>query len=124
MLTYEVDGRILKIIAAGTTSPEDRQAFYRDTGSDARVPERALLLIDARHADQAIDVNDLQMRAQFIAEGLGPKLGPLCAVIAPPLLAKDAAFFQAAVGQFGLRVGVFSDEQEARKWLADFARQA
>ncbi len=123
MLTYEMDGRILTIIATGTTSREERQAFYRDAGSDARVPDRALLLIDARRADPATGVHDLQLRAQLIAEGLGPKLGPLCAVIAPPRLTSDAAFFQAAVGQLGLRVGIFNDEPEARKWLSDFARQ-
>jgi hypothetical protein len=123
MLRYDIDGRILTIVAAGTTSAEDRQAFYQAAGNDERVPERALLLIDARTADEATGVHDLQLRAQYLAEGLGPKLGPLCAVIAPPKLAADATFFQAAVGPFGIRVGIFSDEPQARQWLADFAGQ-
>jgi hypothetical protein len=41
----------------------------------------------------------------------------------PPELRTDAQLFQAAVGQFGVRVNVFHDEPAARAWLNAYAGQ-
>ena len=123
MLTYSVDRSILTIVATGTTSAEDRQKFYAAIEADPRVPLRALLLIDGRRADPARDALELGERVHLIAQLLGPKMGPVCAIIAPPRLSADAGYLQAAGGQFGIRVAVFNDEPEARQWLTTFAGQ-
>ena len=123
MLTYSIEGSILTIVATGTTSPEDRQQFYAGIEADPRVPRRALLLVDGRRADPTRDVLELGDRVHLIAQLLGPKMGPVCAIIAPPRLTPDANYLRAAGGQFGIRVAVFNDEPEARRWLATFAGQ-
>jgi len=124
MLSYSVDGRILTVVATGTTPGADRRQFYAGIEADARVPLGALLLVDARRADPVEDVHELEERAHLIASLLGPKMGPVCAIIAPPRLLTDANFFQAASGQLGIRVGIFNDEPDARRWLQTFAGQS
>jgi hypothetical protein len=124
VLTYSVDGSILTVVAAGTTGDTDRQHFYQTIREDSRVPDGALLLVDATRADPAKSIHELRERAHLIALRLGRKMGPVCAVITPPRLTEDAVYFQAASGELGVRVGIFTDEAEARRWLADFARQA
>ena len=123
MLSFSIDGSILMIVGTGTTSVAERTAFYAALREDPSVPERALLLLDARRADTAKDVRELEERTHLIAHLLGPKMGPFCAVIAPPRMTVDAVFFQAAGGELGIRVAIFNDEPDARKWLEGLAGQ-
>jgi hypothetical protein len=123
MLSFSVDGQIVTIIAAGTTTTPDRRRFYEGVRVDPRVPERALLLIDARGANAAGSLDELQERAHLIVGILGSKMGSVCAIITAPHMVTDAGFFQAASGELGVRVGLFNDESQARVWLSDFAHQ-
>ena len=92
--------------------------MYAAVRADAAVPDGALLLLDQREIDVAMMRGHLVVeRLRVLFDQLGPKLGPMCALIFAPGLAEQAHVFQTEAVGFGLRVEVFSDEPSARQWL-------
>jgi hypothetical protein len=123
MYAYTIDGSILTLVVTGATTSEHRESMLSAIRQDSRVPNGALLLIDARQAASVGSTIGLQERAHTFVHLLGPKMGPLCAIIVPPDLAAEAALFQAAGGELGVRVGLFAEESQAKQWLHDFRAQ-
>jgi hypothetical protein len=117
MLSYEIDGSILTLRASGSPTPAERQSVFDAVRSDARVPKGALVLLDVRKVDVGMSEPVVTERLRVLLDHLGPKLGPVCALIVTPEIVDQAGLFQAAAVGVGLRVALFSDEQLARHWL-------
>jgi hypothetical protein len=117
MLSYEIDGPVLTLRASGTTTLSERQPVFEAVRADANVPNGALVLLDVREVDVGMGGPTVVERLRVLLDQLGPKIGPVCAMIVPPGLAEQARLFQVAGIGAGLKVGLFSDEQSAREWL-------
>ena len=121
MLTYEVEGTILKLTLRGKPSDAQRALVHAEIAADPRVPLGALVLIDITRADPFDDVGEIERRTKLLTERLGSKLGPACAVIVPPRLTEVSERFLATrTDPGGVRVALFRDEPAARQWLAAF----
>ena len=121
MLSYRIDGAILVLTAA--RGPQ-RQEVFDAVHADPRVPQGALVLIDARAAEPARSELEVRERARVLVNRLGSKVGAVCAVIVAPELALDAHLFQVFGSGLGLRVGLFPDEPTARQWLEAYLPQS
>jgi hypothetical protein len=117
-LSYEIDGPILTLRASGAPTLSERQAVFDAVRADARVPSGALVLLDVREVDVARSEFTPVEQLRALLDHLGPKLGPVCAMIVRPEIATQARIFQGAGVGVGLRVGLFSDEPSARRWLS------
>ena len=120
MYTYSVDGSILKLVATARTQPEEREHVLGKIRKDPRVPERSLLLIDAREADSIGTVTALQGLVHLFVERLGPKIGQRCAAVVPPERVGEARLFQVATGEMGIRMEIFGEVEAAKDWLLEF----
>ena len=121
MLTYEVDGTILKLTLKGTPSESQRAQVHAEIASDPRVPLGALILIDITRADPIDDIAEMDRRTRLLTNRLGSKLGPACAVVVPPRLTEiSEKFLSVRTDPGGVRVALFRDEPSARQWLATF----
>jgi hypothetical protein len=124
MLTYEVEGTILKLTLKGTPSETQRAQVHADIANDPRVPPGALLLMDITRADAIEDVAEMERRTRLLTDRLGSKLGPACAVVVPPRLTEiSEKFLSLRTDPDGLRVALFRDEPSARQWLGTFEIQ-
>lgn len=122
MLEYSVEGTVLRLVATGSQTEAERQAFYDDIERDPRVAPHSVVLLDVRRSDEPADEEDIRHRADALVTRLGERLGPACAVVVSPRLEPAANQFKDAGGQLGLTVELFRDEPEARQWLATFER--
>ena len=121
MLSYEVDGTILKLTLKGTPSEAQRALVHAEIASDPNVPLGVLVLMDITRADPIDDVAEMQRRTRLFTDRLGSKLGPACAVVVPPRLTEiSEKFMSLRTDPGGLRVALFRDEPTARQWLATF----
>lgn len=120
MLHYQISGVVLTLKPTGAVTPEARQATYAAIAADTRVPDNALVLIDAREVETPISIRDVEVRARTLVASLGPKLGRIVAVIAPPELSREAEHIQGMSPQLGVQMAVFSNETDALAWLANF----
>ena len=121
MLTYEVEGTILKLTLKGTPSEAQRALVHAEIANDPNVPLGALLLMDITRADPIEDLGEMQRRTKLLTDRLGSKLGPACAVVVPPRLTEiSEKFLSVRTDPGGLRVALFRDETAARQWLATF----
>ena len=109
----------MNLIATGRTQPEVREHVLGAIRKDPRVPERALLLIDAREAESIGTVTALQGLVHLFVERLGPKIGPRCAAVVPPERVGEARLFQVATGEMGIRMEIFGDIEAAKEWLLE-----
>jgi len=117
MLSYTIDGSLLTLNASGTPTLDEREQVFNAMRADPAVPNGAQLLIDARDVDLALADVSMAERLRVLVDLVGPKLGPVCAVIIPAGLATQFRLFQTAGRGAGLKVELFSDEQSARQWL-------
>src|SRR5690348_8666287 len=120
MLSYEVRGKVLTVVAKGSPSDFERRRLYEAIADDPRVPLGALVMLDVRRADAPEGAADIERRARMFVEGLGLKLGPPCAVIVPPRLVTELERFRTSSSVMGLRVQLFRDEPEAKQWLGSY----
>ena len=81
MLTYDVDGRVLSIVAAGTPSDDERRRLIETVEHDPRVQDASLVLLDVRRADKRGNPREVEHRTRYFIQRLGRKIGPVCAVI-------------------------------------------
>lgn len=120
MLSYEIAGSILTIRAIGAPTAEHRDAVFAAVQADGRVPNGALLLIDASELTVPLNKEAATERLRRWFEGLRPKVGRVCAVIVEIDRVVDSRFFQIAGTNLDLLVGVFTDEPSARRWLTAY----
>ena len=113
MLSYEIDGSILALRASGAPTLDERLPVFEAVRADARVPDNALLLLDVREVSAGMSEYVVVERLRVLLDQLGPKLGPVCAMIVSPEVADQARIFQTEPIGFGLRVDLFSDEHSA-----------
>ena len=117
MVSYEIDASILTFRASGTTTRDQREPVFAAVRADARVPNDAPLLLDVRQVDVGMGGPVVIERLRVLLDLLGPKLGPICAVLITPQVGEQASLFQMEAKSFGLRVKLFQDERMARLWL-------
>ena len=120
MVSYRVDGKILRLTISGEVEPHERRVMFEAIRSDPKVPDGAVLLIDARESGIAFKNTTVESRLAFLLDGLGPKFSRVCAFIEPirdPLYGKA---FQRAGERQGVHIGLFKDEAEALRWLAPY----
>ena len=120
-LSYETDGSILTLRASGTPTLKERKPVYDAVRADPAVPKGARLLLDVREIDVAMYSDHAAVeRFRVLIDQLGPKLGPVCAIIAAPWLMKQMRVMQEAASGVGLRICLFTDEPSARHWLSTY----
>jgi hypothetical protein len=120
VLSYEVDGPILTLRASGTATLEERQPVLDAVRADTGVPHGALVLLDFRLVDPGISEAIVPERLPVLLDQLGPKLGPVCAMVVTPGLAEPSRLFQLPGIGVGVRVALFNDELSAREWLSSY----
>jgi hypothetical protein len=120
MVSYEIDGSILTLRASGTTTLEEREPVFAAVRADASVPNGALVLLDVREVDAGMSKHVVIERLRVLLDQLGPKLGPVCAMIIRAEIGDQARTFQTEGVGFGLRVSLFNDELSAREWLSAY----
>ena len=124
MLTYDVDGRVLSIVAAGTPSDDERRRLIETVEHDPRVQDASLVLLDVRRADKRGNPREVEHRTRYFIQRLGRKIGPVCAVIVAAEMMHEAVHMQSAGAELGLRIALFKSETEAREWLRAYETQA
>jgi hypothetical protein len=123
LLSYEVDGSILILRASGTSTADERGSALDAVKADERVPNDALLLLDAREVDVVASKEVMVERLRMLLHHLGPKLGQSCAVLVAQRVRDQAGIFKTAAVGFGLRVELFGDEPTARRWLNAYSQR-
>lgn len=117
MLSYSVDGKVIRLTVAGDVSLSERESVFSAIRADAAIIDGFVVLVDARDAKVTFRDASIDDRTQALVDSLGPKFGGACAFIEPaddPLYGKR---FQRAGAKIGLRVGLFADEPSALRWL-------
>ena len=118
MVSYTIDDSILTLRASGeTTMLHEHEPVFETLRADGDVPAGALVMLDVREVD--VDINEYAVpeRLRILFDQLGPKLGPVCAMLVRAGRIEQARLFQTRAIAFGLLVALFSDEQPAREWL-------
>ena len=62
----------------------------------------------------------LRQRFALLRQQLGSKLGQVCAILVSEQGMVDVRLFQVVAAEDELRVGIFQDEAEARRWLSAY----
>ncbi|HEY7993178.1 MAG TPA: hypothetical protein VID24_03085 [Candidatus Eremiobacteraceae bacterium] len=91
MLSYTIDGKILRLIVSGDVSLAERRSVYDAVRDDPNVPDDCVLVVDARDASVTFRDATIDVRVHALLEGLGKKFGRTCAFIesgGDPLYAK------------------------------------
>ena len=120
MVSYRVVDGILRLTISGDVSPEERHTLFDTIRTDASVPKRIVLLVDARESTIAFKNATVSTRLTALLEGLDPRFPEVCAFIEPtrdPLYGKA---FQRAGAERGIHIGLFKEEPEALRWLAPY----
>jgi hypothetical protein len=118
MVRYSVSGGVVTIEGSGTYEAAEWNAVYEAIRSDASVPDGARFVIDSRGTQ--VDFTSIRMidRVRNLRVKLGTKLGRACAlVMRPENLFSSRQFQYYAQQEIDLRVGMFTDMSEAKRWL-------
>lgn len=121
-LTYSVDDGLLVLTAVGSPNVVQRRATFEAVRADPTVAERAPLLLDTRALTDVMTSTEGQRRLSELMTGLGLKMGHACAVLSSGWNPVATHFFQVSAGEHGVRVGLFDDEANARRWLTATGR--
>jgi hypothetical protein len=117
MYSYKADGPVLVITVSGDPDQSQRQAVFDAVRSDPKVPDGAMVVLDVRQFATLLSPSEVRLRAQKLVDGLRPKLGPACALIVSDISDVQANLFRTIAADMNLRVGVFCDQESARRWL-------
>ena len=120
MLSYSIEGNILRLVVYGDVSLAERRSVYDAVRADPKVPDGCFLLVDARDATVTFKDATIDVRVQALIDGLGSKFGRTCAFVEP---ADDLLYgkaFQRAGAKLGVRIGLFGDEEAALRWLGAY----
>lgn len=124
MFSYRSDGQFVVLTSSGINTAGERQAVFDAIRSDPTVPDGANLIIDIRNYEARLTQAELQDRVRTLLDTLGGKIGIACAVIVRDATQPVALSFQLVAANMNFRVGVFRDEESARKWLAPYSDEA
>ena len=120
MLSYTIEGKILRLTVSGDVTLAERRSVYDSVRADPEVPVKCVLVVDARDASVTFRDATIDVRVRALLDGLGDKFGGTCAFIEPagdPLYGKA---FQRAGAKHGVRIGLFDDEESALRWLGAY----
>jgi len=118
MLTYQADGKILRITLTGDVALRDVEALCEGVRNDPAVLDSSVVLVDALKADVTSKDASPAMRLQALLDGLGPKFSKVCAIIEPTGDRFYGIGVQSAGQRLGVQIGLFATEEAALKWLA------
>ena len=118
MISYRIEGPFLQITAAGSYSVEDIRRTFEAAANDARLPLRALLLVDLRDTASTLNLSELSERVALFGPII-PKIAPFCAIVAAdPERQHFSRHVQlTTAASFALNVATFSTLEDARAWL-------
>jgi hypothetical protein len=117
VIAYQTEGPIVVIRATGPYTVVSRDLMYDAIGADEEVQPASGVLIDARLNVVANGQSDFREAFEAMVARLGPKLPRACAVVMARHRIVEAHMFQAIGGDYGVRVGLFYEEDLARQWL-------
>jgi hypothetical protein len=117
MFSYKPGGAFVTLKSDGKADARQRQAVYDAMRSDPRVPDGTSLILDLRLAVIQLTQSELVDRVRALFATLGPTLGSACAVIVKDKSLRFGLNLQTIAGNMNFRVGIFHDEDGARKWL-------
>jgi len=118
MFSYRADGPFVILKTDGRSTAAERHAVYDTICSDPNVPDGAFLMIDIRKYELLITQPELQERVQALLEGLASKLATSCAILVGDVSLQVGLNLQQVAAKRKFLVGIFHNEQAARKWLA------
>jgi hypothetical protein len=118
MFSYRIEGPVLHITAAGSYSVEDIRRTCEVAAKDARLPPRALLLLDLRDSASTLNLGDLSERVKLLGPII-PKIAPFRAIVAAdPYRRHFSRHVQLTTSEsFAIHVAIFDTPEEARAWL-------
>jgi len=116
-MTYEFDGHLVEITLDRDTTFAERVALYHQIRADSRVPDGALILLDARLHVETLTQAMVAERIPLIKQALGPKMGSVFAILVSADRKIDGLLFQVVAAEQNVRVGIFIDRAMARQWL-------
>lgn len=92
--------------------------MFDSVRNDPAVSDGSPAILDIRELQVELSAIALITRIQNFRDRLGPKMGRTCAiVISPDNRFLSRSFQHYAQELIDLRVGIFSDMDEARRWL-------
>jgi hypothetical protein len=128
MISYRVEGRIVRVCSLGEWTPQEREQLYRQIANDSSVPGGAGLLVDVRLGVPFADGQDMHDALAAMQRLLGERLNSFSALVISLRHSRKAHHFQTLASAYGLRVGLFYSERMAVQWLssrdADFGLDA
>jgi hypothetical protein len=118
MISYQIEGPFLHIIAAGIYSVEDIRRTYEAAAADAQLPPQALLLMDVRDTASTFNLDEMRERVKLFGP-LIPKIAPFCAIVAAdPDRRHFSRHLQLSTSEsFAIHVAIFYTLEAARAWL-------
>jgi hypothetical protein len=121
-MTYDFDGQVVEITLDRDTTFAERVALYHQIRADPRVPEPALILLDASLHVETLTQAVVRERIPQIKAALGPKMGPVFAILVSEDRKIDGMLFQVVAADYQVHVGIFVDRVMARQWLRSYFR--
>src|SRR5436190_17324717 len=119
MVKYAMISRdVVQLTSSGTYAPGEWDSVLDAVRNDPAVPDGARLIIDSRQLDVRMSSVQLIDRIKNLARRLGPKMGTACAmVVSPENAVLSFQFRDFAEGLIALRIGVFTEMEDAKRWL-------
>ena len=119
MLSYRIVGRYIEVQIGEHYEMAEMRQLFEQIRNDANLPADALLLVDAsrRHADST--ESDVRERARAFFDVLSGHV-IACALIVDDTMTIQSRHAQALASAEGLRIGLFTDEASARRWLSAY----
>jgi hypothetical protein len=116
-MTYHFDGEVIEITLDRDTTFAERLALYHQIRADPRVPDGTLILLDARLHTEGLTQALIRERIVLIKEALGPKMGPVFAILVSEDRKIDGMLFRVVAAEYQVRVGIFVDRAMAMQWV-------
>ena len=118
MVMYTIQEGVLEITGSGAYASAEWDAVLEAVRNDPFAPDGAPLIIDSRAMQIAMSSVRLIDRIRNLRARLGPKMGSACAMVVSPENVFISQQFQSFSEELiNLRVGIFTDKSEARRWL-------
>jgi hypothetical protein len=121
VLSYRINGPFVEVTVEDGHSLKELRTLYRQLLADPLLPATVLMVFDARAGTGTLSDAERRARLDAFVEILCPRVLPVCAVVTPTISTVGAKSAQTEASQRGLRVGLFSDMDAARRWLGVYA---
>lgn len=122
MLSYTIDPPYVVVTAARDLTSSEIRRLLLTMASDSRIPEKGLLLIDARATTAMPTHREIQEQFGFFRVLAGRTL-PIAAIVTAPTQQQGVGllFQLEARARGSVQVGVFTDMEQSRRWLRENA---